>query len=84
MATVEQVWLEASKLSVEERLRLADDLYESVPGDELYEDPAFLAEMKRRVAEIEAGDVSGSSPEEVVARVKAALAGEANHRKTAR
>jgi putative addiction module component (TIGR02574 family) len=84
MATLEQVWHEASQLSVEERLRLAENLYESVDPSALYEDPAFLAEMERRVAEIEAGDMTGGSPEEVVARVKAALADQENRSQAAR
>jgi putative addiction module component (TIGR02574 family) len=60
----------AMKLPVAERAELADQLIASVLGEDRY-DPAWAAEMKRRIDEIEAGTAKTLSEEEFFEKLKA-------------
>lgn len=60
----------AMQMPADERARLADQLMESVVGEYGY-DPAYAAELKRRIAEIEAGTAKTISAEEVFAKLRA-------------
>lgn len=58
MPDYEDVLASASLLSIEDRLRLIDDLASSVPDDQPPNlSVQWLAEIQRRSAEIDAGDV---------------------------
>jgi putative addiction module component (TIGR02574 family) len=72
--TYEEVLEFATALPEAERLRLADSLWTSVEPDTLEAselDPAWEAEIARRVAEIKAGTATTYSLEEVEAELKA-------------
>lgn len=66
--TVEQIKAEAMKLSPEERADLADWLWVSAtPREEVK--AAWDAEIARRIAEIDAGNVEWIPAEEVLAKI---------------
>ncbi len=59
MVTFNSVLDDARQLSPEDRLRLIDALWESVPADlDLPLHPDWASELERRVAAIEAGTAS--------------------------
>ena len=66
------ITIDVNRLSVEERLQLMDELRES-----LYSEPGVFpltaeqeAELDRRLDEIDAGDTSGHTWDEVVLHIK--------------
>jgi putative addiction module component (TIGR02574 family) len=65
------------ELSAEDRLRLADELYESVedelPADDAWR-AAWAAELTRRISEIRTGAVEGLDGEQVLDEERARLA----------
>jgi putative addiction module component (TIGR02574 family) len=63
MTTYQSILAQASELPVEERIKLIDALYETVPQPPL--DEEWLAEIERRSAEYDAGQVKGIPWEEV-------------------
>ena len=68
--TFTELWKEASELSEEDRADLAGLLIESLegePDDDV--DAAWAAEIKRRVAELDAGTVKSIPWEEVRQRL---------------
>lgn len=69
---LEVVEAEALKLSAEERARLADRLLASLSEDAEVEE-AWAAEVERRIAEIESGQVQLVPASEAIARARAAL-----------
>ena len=70
MPEYESVLSAAVQLSVSERLRLIDDLASSVPDDQPPELSAdWLAEIERRVADLETGTVTAHSWEDVRQRL---------------
>jgi putative addiction module component (TIGR02574 family) len=62
-AAESRILAEALELSEDERLRIAEALLHSVAPDGVAsaDDPGTAAELRRRVAEIEAGDRAGLS-----------------------
>lgn len=69
--TVAQLMHEAERLSVAEREELADRLVESLVRDVRPEvQRAHLAEVRRRIAEVESGKVSLVSGEEALSQVR--------------
>ena len=62
-AAESRILAEALELSEDERLRIAEALLHSVAPDGVAsaDDPGTAAELRRRVAEIEAGDRAGVS-----------------------
>jgi putative addiction module component (TIGR02574 family) len=59
MTQYESILSAASRLSVDERLRLIDDLAGTVPDDRPPSlSPEWLAEIERRSAEIDAGTIT--------------------------
>jgi putative addiction module component (TIGR02574 family) len=75
MATSEEIFREAMTLSPEVRAELAERLIGSLAEDvspEITE--AQLAEVKRRVAEVESGEVELIPADEVFARARSLLA----------
>jgi len=70
LATVEA---EALRLSPEERVLLADHLLASVSGQGEVEE-AWAAEVERRIAEVEAGQVTLVPAEQAIQRARQALA----------
>jgi putative addiction module component (TIGR02574 family) len=69
---LEIVETEALKLSVEERVRLADRLLASLSEDAEI-DEAWAREVERRIAEIESGRAQLVPAAEAIARARAAL-----------
>jgi putative addiction module component (TIGR02574 family) len=69
---------ELLKLSAEERQALADDLYESLEGEERTEDPnweqAWSKELIRRVQEVAEGRVAPIDADDVHAELREELA----------
>ena len=61
---VDRVIEEALELPPEDRLRLADRMYESVPKDEVVQ--AWLDEAERRAADMDTGVVQGIDLEDVL------------------
>ena len=75
MATSEEIFREAMPLSPEVRAELAERLIGSLADDvspEITE--AQLTEVKRRIAEVESGEVELISGDEVFARARRLLA----------
>jgi putative addiction module component (TIGR02574 family) len=71
MAEYESVLSAAFELTVPERLRLIDELASTVPDDQPpHLSEAWLAEIERRVAELESGAVEGDSWEDVQQRLQ--------------
>lgn len=64
---------EALKLLPEERVRLADHLLASVSGEQEVED-AWVVEVERRIAEVEAGRISLVPVRDAILRARQALA----------
>lgn len=62
-----------SKLSPQQRLELIGELWDSLEDELPPLDPELLAELDRRLAELEADAAEGRSAAEVIARVRAAL-----------
>jgi putative addiction module component (TIGR02574 family) len=60
----------AMQMSLDKRAELADQLIASVLGKDRY-DPAWAAEMNRRIGEIEAGTAKTLSEEEFFEKLKA-------------
>ena len=82
--TVEEVRSDALALDVEDRVRLADELYDSV-GEPPEFTPEYQAEIERRVAEIDAGTAELVSVEDALASARAAVAAVADaHATTSR
>ena len=69
---LEVVEAEALKLSAEERVRLADRLLASLSEDAGVEE-AWVAEVERRIAEIESGRAQLIPAGEAITRARAAL-----------
>lgn len=68
---------ELMKLSAEERLELAEELFESVPESDVEApdlDPQWTEELARRVEEIRSGKVEGIPAEQVLAELRAQAA----------
>ena len=72
-ATLDTIETEALKLSPEERMRLADHLLASVSGGQDIEE-AWAAEVDRRIAAVEAGQISLVPAQEAILRARQALA----------
>jgi putative addiction module component (TIGR02574 family) len=68
--SVDDLASEAMLISAEERAELVDRLIISLSGGRRY-DPAWEAEMNRRIDEIEAGTAKTVDAEEVFAKLKA-------------
>ena len=67
----DQVTTEAMALTPEERLTLADALYNSVPAGEDEEfDPQYMQEIQQRIEELDSGKVKGIPWEEVQAKMR--------------
>lgn len=71
--TAEALLVEVMKLSPDDREALAARLYESL-HDDLPLDPAWDAEIARRVEEIRSGAVKGLPAEEVFRKMRERLA----------
>jgi putative addiction module component (TIGR02574 family) len=71
-AKLEALEADAMALSEEDRVELADRIMASLSRDEGV-DQAWLVEVKRRVAEIESGQMKSSPAEEVIARARKAI-----------
>jgi putative addiction module component (TIGR02574 family) len=67
----ESVMQDALQLPPEDRLRLADRIYESVPEDDVAR--AWLDEVERRDAEWDAGTAEGVELDEVLREARAKL-----------
>jgi putative addiction module component (TIGR02574 family) len=66
MSTVDSLFASALQLPAADRMRLIEALWETIPEDEAMTlSPEWLAELDRRSAEIDAGDVTGATWEEV-------------------
>ena len=70
--TYEQIAAEAMRLSAEERADLADKLWLSVDTPEEVA-AAWDAEIERRIAQIDSGEVETIPHEEVIARLRTKL-----------
>ena len=68
---VDRVIEEAMHLTPEERIEVADRLYESVPEDEIAK--AWLEEVKRRDAEWDAGIAEGFELDVVLREARARI-----------
>lgn len=69
--TVQQLVSEARKLSPEERTELVDLLWsEAVDGPDPEVDEAWKHETRRRIAEIESGQIEGIPAEVVSAKAR--------------
>ena len=75
--TYDQIAAEAMRLSPEERADLADKLWVSVDTPEAVA-TAWDAEIERRIAQIDSGEVETIPFEQVLAKTRAMIAG---HRK---
>ena len=64
---------ELRKLPLEERIRIVEELTKSIDEDHgnFEESPEFIAELQRRSANLKANPSSGSTWEEVEARILA-------------
>ena len=71
----EKILAEALELSEEERLALADDLYLSVPDEPTPLHPKWDGEIRRRIAEIEAGTATMIPGDEFMRKLKGLLSG---------
>jgi putative addiction module component (TIGR02574 family) len=78
MATIEELFEQAMKLSVEDREELADRLYQStlpvVPGEEIPPEEAerfHIEEVKRRLEQLDRGEVKTRDWNEVMAELRA-------------
>jgi len=65
--------VEALKLSPEERAQLADHLLASLTGGSEVDD-AWFAEVERRIAKVESGEVALVPVEQAIVRARQALA----------
>ena len=74
-AILETIATQALALTPDERAELIERLADSLPPPALH--PDWDAEIARRVAELEAGQVPSVPAEEVMAQVRALLAGTA-------
>lgn len=75
MATSEEIFREAMALSPEVRAELAERLIGSLAADVLPEiTKAQLAEVRRKIAEVESGEVGLIPGDEVLARARRLLA----------
>ena len=72
-ATLDIIETEALKLPPEERVRLADHLLASVSGEQDIEE-AWAAEVERRIAAVEAGQLSLIPAHDAILRARQALA----------
>lgn len=72
--TADALFVEALKLSPDDREALAARLYDSL-HDDLPLDPAWDAEIARRVREIELGEVEGVPAAEVHRKMRERLGG---------
>ncbi len=72
--TLEELESEALKLSLDDRIRLAEMLWVSAdPTSEAEIERLWLVEAERRLAELREGRVQGLPAEEVFAKVRARL-----------
>ena len=62
-----------SKLSPQQRLELIGELWDSLEDELPPLEPEMLAELDRRLAELEANPAEGRPAAEVIARVRATL-----------
>jgi len=67
--TVHEILVEAESLPVEERVRLADSLLRTLNAPDSTIDARWAAEAKRRLAELDGGEVEAVPGEEVFERV---------------
>ena len=75
MATSEEIFRDAMALSPDARAELTERLIESLARDTSPEiSEAQLAEVRRRIAEVESGEASLIPGDEVLARVRNLLA----------
>jgi putative addiction module component (TIGR02574 family) len=68
---VNRVIEEALELPPEDRLRVAERIYESIPEDEVM--TAWLDEVERREAEWEKGNTQGFDADDVIREARAGL-----------
>ena len=70
--SIDEIEAEALKLSPEERVRLAERLLSSVSRGEEVEE-AWVVEVERRIADIEAGRATVVPAADAIARARASL-----------
>ncbi len=62
-----------AKLSPEQRLELIGEIWDSLEDEALELEPELVAELDRRLAELEANPAEGRPAAEVIARIRATL-----------
>jgi putative addiction module component (TIGR02574 family) len=65
--------VDPAKLSPEQRLQLIGELWDSLEDEALPLEPELLAELDRRLAELDANPSEGRPAAEVIARIRATL-----------
>jgi putative addiction module component (TIGR02574 family) len=73
MSTARDLLAEALELTVDERLRLATELLNSVEGNEEEWSKAWSDELDRRAAEVDRGEVELLDARQVMADIRADL-----------
>lgn len=68
--TLEELKPALLKLSGDERYELAEFLYESLPNENQEFDEEFLKEISRRADEVDSGQVTGRSLDEIRSTLK--------------